>query len=181
MLKGKSRITTVILMVFALLIGTASLAAAQNGQQLGMTGGMGGGGTGGTGWGCGQGWTGGNGIGWCNGMWGGNYGVRGTQFMAQGQIVSVDTQASTITITVNRASPNLLTKLGLTNADLPVDEALKMSPKVKIWGCGWHSGKWGSGSLTLADLKKGNNVNLMGYFDKTSGQPVVSQINVWLY
>jgi hypothetical protein len=52
---------------------------------------------------------------------------------------------------------------------------------VKAWGCGWHKGTWGSGNLTLAGLKQGAVVNLMGYSDKTSGQPVVSQINVWFY
>jgi hypothetical protein len=167
MLHGKRRVTTVILMVFALLISTAALSLAM----------MGGGG----GWGCGPGWTGGNGIGWSNGMWGGNYGKRGTQFMAHGQIVAVDTQASTITITTDGASPNLLTKLGLTKADLPTDVNFQMRSTVKAWGCGWHKKTWGSGNLTLAGLKQGDFVNLMGYFDKTSGQPVVSQINVWFY
>jgi hypothetical protein len=186
MLRGKGRISTVILMVFAFLIGTASLslAATQNRHQPGAMGcgwGGGAGGNGGNGWGCGKGWTGGNGIGWCNGLWGGQNGRPGTQFMAQGQVVAVDAQASTITVTLNGASPNLLTKLNLTNADLPADVTLQISPTVRVWGCGLRQGKWGSGSLTLASLKAGDSINLMGYFDKTGGDPVVSRINVWLY
>lgn len=75
---------------------------------------MGGKGTGNcNGWGCGKGWTGGKGIGWCNGMWGGQNGKHEAQFIAHGTVVSVDTQASTITITMDAASPALLTKLNL--------------------------------------------------------------------
>jgi hypothetical protein len=172
MLHGKRRITSTVVMVLALLVGATSLSLAM-GPQAGM---MGGGG-----WGCGPGWTGGNGIGWCDGMWGGQYGARGTQFMAHGKIVVIDTATSTITITLDGASPNLLTKLGITRTDLPTDVSFQMSSTVKLWGCGWHQGKWGSGTIALASLKQGDVVNLMGYFDKTSGQPVVSHINVWYY
>ncbi|HOV84847.1 MAG TPA: hypothetical protein PLM79_00685 [Syntrophobacteraceae bacterium] len=177
MLNGKGRVSTIIVMVLALLIGTASLSLAATAQWCP---GPGGGGTG-TGWGCGQGWTGGTGIGWCNGMWGGNYNQRGTQFMAHGKIVAIDTAASSITVTMDGASPNLLTKLGFTRADLPTDVTFQMKSTVKVWGCGWHNKQWGSGTVTLASLKAGDIVNLMGYFDKTSGDPIVSRINVWFY
>ncbi|MFP5213047.1 MAG: hypothetical protein ACLGPL_06670 [Acidobacteriota bacterium] len=181
MLHGKGiRTASAIVMVLMLVIGTASfsLAATKTAQR---TDAMCGGNTTGSGWGCGQGWTGGTGIGWCNGMWGGQYGNRGTQFMAHAKIKAIDTQASTITVTLDGASASLLTKLGLTRADLPADATLTMSSTVKVWGCGWQQNAWGSGSLTVADLKPGNNVNLMGFFDKTSGDPVVSKINVWFY
>ncbi len=181
MLHRKGRISTVLVMVLALLICTASLslAATAQAQQPGAMG-PGSGGMG-AGWGCGPGWNGGQGVDWVNGMWGGQYGKRGTQFMAHGQIIAIDTQASSITVTLDGASPNLLTKLGLTRANLPMDASLQMSATVKVWGAGWHQSKWGSGALTLASLKLGDVVNLMGYFDKTSGEPVVSQINVWFF
>jgi hypothetical protein len=163
--------------VVAILLFAGSAMAQMPGPWGGGNPGSGGG----AGWGCGPGWSGGNGMTWSNGMWGGNYGRHNTQFMALAKVVAIDTQASAITVTLEGASPNLLTKLGLTNTDLPTNVDLQTASKVNVWGCGWHKKKWGSGRTTLASAKQGDIVNLMGYFDKTTGDPVVSQINVWFF
>lgn len=179
MVRRKARMTTVILMIFALLIGAASLAraATPNDQQPGAMhydwDGHGGNWCGHGGWG--------NGTGWCNGRWGGHAGKHGSQFMAHGRIVSMDTAASSITVTLDDASSKLLSKVGLTRADLPEDVTLTTKSTVKIWGCGWHNQQWGSGKQSLSNLSKGDVVNLMGYFDPASGDPVVAYINVWYY
>lgn len=197
----KGRMATVLVIALGLTICTASVLFASMGQTsqngpatYGWCNGGGGGGYSGGGynggggysgggkacrWGSGSRWKGGGGIGWCNGMWGGQYGSQTSQFMAHGTIVSIS--GSTITINLDGASPSLLSELGLTAADLPSEVSLQMTSTVKVWGCGWYQSKWGSGQLTVDNLNPGDTVNLMGYFDQSSGTPLVSRINVWYY